>query len=424
MKLFAIISAATVTLASFTSTANAETSSIATKEAPTWTKDPVIPEAYNLILTELKCWKSPLPWTAPNACPNLSPGVYLPDHDEKFQMMQANILRMFPQTHQNSIYAKKYTFYAGDPKCGQAQQNPYMLSHNGIEHGRYYAKSRTECKTPIKGHATCAADCKLFGTSCLRMKAFRNGRNGYIRSEAICGQSDVEGCLRDGHCGIFFLPERNLFSIGMAKGSGMIINGWRTSVDANKRWALAMGAHFDRNARAKRSFVAGDNDATLLFQTVYYNTKNAVKNGYLLYQGGRLKMSVKLGDANRGIYELDMGSSLPNTCEPYYFHFELSDGSTIRLPEDPRYMYGTAGINGCAHNHYYDSGDAGVRAFKANAGPNVDGAEECVGCNSIDYEDVKDAPVQTEKIGSTAAGRHMPGWMLAVVVFSTLVFHV
>ena len=36
---------------------------------------------------------------------------------------------------------------------------------------------------------------------------------GYIRAEAICG--DIEKCMQqdEGHCGVFFLPERTFFSI-------------------------------------------------------------------------------------------------------------------------------------------------------------------------------------------------------------------
>ena len=131
----------------------------------------------------------------------------------------------------------------------------------------------------------------------------------------------------------------------------------------------------------------------MMFHIVHYNRVNPAIKGYVMYQGQRHEMNTILGDESRGIFELNAGA-LPSACEAYYFHFELQDGSTVRLPEDPRYMFGTAGINGCTENHYYDT--TGERAFAANAGPTVPGTTPCVGCLSagnIDFENPSDAPL-------------------------------
>jgi len=180
---------------------------IPTREA--WDKGNVIVGGYNLILTNLRCWNSKLSWTADNYCPNLSTGIHLPDHNEKFVMIQAIIARMFTDEYLDSIYTKNVQFGVGG-SCGQEAETPYYLAHNGVEHGRYYAKSRVECETPPPAHQTCPADCSLFGSGCQRMKAFREGSNGYIQSEAMCG--DLKTCFKSSsHCGVIFNPDRNFF---------------------------------------------------------------------------------------------------------------------------------------------------------------------------------------------------------------------
>jgi len=356
--------------------------------APTfWNKGEVIEGGYNLILTQLRCSDTTLDWPADNCCPNLLPGIHLPDHDEKFVMMMAITARMFPEAYVHTIYTPYFTFKAGDGTCGQAAETPYYLSFDGMEHGRYYAKSVVECPSPIPApHKTCPDDCGLFGGACERTRAFRDGSNGFINSEALCGNLVSCFATSNSHCSLIFNPDRNFFSIGTYPGTGLVINGWRTLVDSNKRHALTMSSHFNRAERAVRTIEEGDNSEALVLQTTYYDPANTALKGYVLYQGERHLMSVLHGSETRGIWEYQ--TPIPNDgCEAYYFVFELGDGATIRLPEDPHFMFGTSGIGSCTENHYFDV--TGEGSFAANAGPNYPGDTPCSGCNRavlLDYE--------------------------------------
>lgn len=368
-----------------------------------WQKPAEIDLAYNLIWTDFNCQKeSPFPWIhVESICPHIQPGDVIPSAYERFQMVRTNTARLFPDEFKAYQYSNNFNWHTNTIGCGEPQPAPYSVHRFAQEHSRWFALSMFDgsCERPGE-HATCNDDCYIFGGKCDlngcsggscnlrdRTSAFRSDIEvvaGQFRSESICGV--LEGCLADGHCGFFFNPGRKFFSLGNKQGTTkLVLNGQGEGRQDPlvKDWDIPTASHFDRKARTIKTTV-GNSEEAMMFQAVYYNPEMPVKHAYLLYKGLRHDMRLVFGSNTRGLFEFNAGA-LPYSCEAYYFYFVREDDTTVRLPEDPRYMFGTADINGCPENHYYDV--TGNRAFVANGGPNSPGLQICEGCASAVYID-------------------------------------
>ena len=263
---------------------------------------------------------------------------------------------------------------------------------DAAEGARFHAFSSSVCATG-PGHSTCEADCKLFGGDCsmgARGTAFGVDKTGNARisAEGLCG---ANMCYTDGHCGAMLDPERKYMGIGFAD------NGKSNGVDylyvdngPENDFPVPIATHFDERIK-----VNGDDlnsgGKHLIFQAIYYHKTMGVKTASVHYKGEKFDMTKVFGTEKRALYEF--AAEIPTGCEPYYFEFETTSNTVVRMPESADYFFGTAWSKwewwqpgkenfpaNCQENHYYRQKDGNI---VANGGPNKAGESTCVGCSKV-----------------------------------------
>jgi hypothetical protein len=163
--------------------------------------------------------------------------------------------------------------------------------------------------------------------------------------------------------------------------------------------SVPSGAHFDERIKTS-SADTNPSKKHLIFMANYFSSDKA-GYGYLAFNGSLIPMSLIFGNEYSGTWEYATTmppSNLP--CMPYYFVFLQPGGSFSRLPQDPRYYFGTSWTNyswwkvgvtantpyPCGENHYFE----GSSTLSANGGVSWSGTEynglsggACIGCGSI-----------------------------------------
>ena len=182
--------------------------------------------------------------------------------------------------------------------------------------------------------------------------------------------------------------------------------------------------HFDERLRIAEDEHDPDGKFFNLMLEYYdYNMTQTPQECYALYDGHAVEMPVYVsghpskrpwieGSYTVNDYHVMFGTKYypPTSCQPYAFICRTSGDKYIRLPEDPKYYFGTDWHDWawsdhdsdyglfCEEQHYYNVGDRWI----ANSGPKLNGSgplleneiyiyertdRPCVGCDKIDILD-------------------------------------
>jgi len=340
---------------------------------------------YNLINPNATCYYRGL---CEHATPYTMEGTH-PNAEERQAHAFMNFARLLPDEyakhpfgeHKYGKYGPQTTYAEG---CGEPAPQPMWMWEDANELARFHAYGCSECDGKCKGHDTCTDDCHLFGGSCGfgdRADAFRFEKGKRMASEGLCG---ANMCLTSGHCGAIFEKDRTLvgFGVAMNRRTEQVGNGM-TNVyvdgDAPEKYPIVSAAHFDLKVKVhKTDFNRIVNDknagASFAFMVVYFSQINPALRGRVWFKGQYHEMYKEAGTNKKGVWISYLQN--PNRCEPYFFLFEAQDGTKYRMPQNPKYFFGTAWMPYvfekdvdrpiCDENHYFVREDGSA---VANSGP-------------------------------------------------------